>query len=295
MTERKFTTLRKRLDQLGYRQPLGIESVPLVEKLFSDLVHTTESLKNVKLQKGRQDKEKTLYHENVEPYRSDNAKLVKENNDLHLQLIKLREETDQAIRDLKSSVRKLEHENADLKFLNTQYVHKVKALEKDAKAKTERIQELQERNLHAVVETPGGRRKQIPFRRQRMDIESTVSPARNPVESVEGAQDPYVADLLSVADTRIEELQAKVSSLEQDREGSERRNKSLRKQVGFHEQLKLCVSGRSLRYLRRWVCLYVDFISIAVTFVAFEVLTQGTVHCCRILRRSSKMLGALDS
>ena len=32
------------LDQLGYRQPLGIESVPLVERLFSDLVHTTESL-----------------------------------------------------------------------------------------------------------------------------------------------------------------------------------------------------------------------------------------------------------
>lgn len=48
--ERKYTALRKRLDQLGYRQALGIESVPLVEKLFSDLIHTTESLKNAKLQ-----------------------------------------------------------------------------------------------------------------------------------------------------------------------------------------------------------------------------------------------------
>lgn len=231
MTERKFTTLRKRLDQLGYRQPLGIESVPLVEKVFSDLVHTTESLKNLKLQKGRQDKEKALYEDNVEPYRSDNAKLVKENNDLHLQLIKLREETDQTIRNLKSCVRKLEHENADLKFLNTQYVHKVKALEKETKSKTDRIQELQERNLHAVVETPGGRRKQIPFRRQRMDIESTVSPSRNAVDSTDSPHDPYVADLLSVADTRIEELQGLVSTLQQERESGERRNKSLRKQV----------------------------------------------------------------
>lgn len=32
--ERKFVIVRKRLDQLGYRQPLGIESLPLVEKLF---------------------------------------------------------------------------------------------------------------------------------------------------------------------------------------------------------------------------------------------------------------------
>lgn len=32
--ERKFINLRKRLDQLGYRQTLGIESLPLVEKLF---------------------------------------------------------------------------------------------------------------------------------------------------------------------------------------------------------------------------------------------------------------------
>lgn len=48
--ERKFTGLRKRLDQLGYRQPLGVESVPLVERIFNDLLHTTESLRNAKLQ-----------------------------------------------------------------------------------------------------------------------------------------------------------------------------------------------------------------------------------------------------
>ncbi|XP_048589122.1 centrosomal protein of 135 kDa-like isoform X2 [Nematostella vectensis] len=231
MTERKFTTLRKRLDQLGYRQALGIESVPLVEKLFSDLVHTTESLKNLKLQHSKHEKTKTLYEDNVEPYRSDNAKLVKENNELHLQLIKLREDTDQSIRELKGTVRKLEHENADLKFLNTQYVHKVKALEKDAKVKTERIHELQEKNLHAIVETPGGRRKQVPFRRQRMDIESTVSPAKNYSGSLQDVQDPYVADLLSVADNRIEELEAKVLRLQDEKDAGERRNKTLRKQV----------------------------------------------------------------
>ena len=57
-TERRFTSLRKRLDQLGYRQPLGIESLPLVEKLFGDLLHTTESLKSSKQQLGKQKEQK---------------------------------------------------------------------------------------------------------------------------------------------------------------------------------------------------------------------------------------------
>ena len=57
--------------------------------------------------------------------------------------------------DLKASLRRLEHENADLRFLNNQYVHKVRALEKESKTKTDRILQLQEKNFHAVVQTPG--------------------------------------------------------------------------------------------------------------------------------------------
>ena len=233
MADKKFTSLRKRLDQLGYRQALGIESVPLVEKLFSDLVHTTESLRNAKVQLSRQEKDKTLKEDSSEPYRSDNAKLVKENSELHMQLIKQKEDFEETIRGLKATVRKLEHENADLKFLNTQYVHKVKALERDSRTKTEKIQELQEKNLKAVVETPGGRKKQIPFRRQRMDLDSVVPPAEPSSSSnfPASVEDPYVADLLTVADKRIEEMQEDLKRLQDEKEAMERRNKSLRKQV----------------------------------------------------------------
>lgn len=61
--ERKFTGLRKRLDQLGYRQALGIESLPLVERLFNDLLHTTESLRNAKLQITRSKEQKGRNYE----------------------------------------------------------------------------------------------------------------------------------------------------------------------------------------------------------------------------------------
>lgn len=62
---------------------------------------------------------------------------------------------DHFIAELKTHIRRLDHETTDLKFLNNQYVHKVRCLEKDSKAKAERIQQLQEKNMQAVVQTPG--------------------------------------------------------------------------------------------------------------------------------------------
>ncbi|XP_015684919.1 centrosomal protein of 135 kDa, partial [Protobothrops mucrosquamatus] len=90
--ERKFVNLRKRLDQLGYRQPLGVESLPLVEKLFSDLVHTTESLRSTKLSAGKIEKECSNFDVVLGPYREENARLTRENNELHLEVLKLKEQ-----------------------------------------------------------------------------------------------------------------------------------------------------------------------------------------------------------
>ncbi|OWF52870.1 centrosomal protein of 135 kDa-like isoform X1 [Mizuhopecten yessoensis] len=230
--QQKFTNLRKRLDQLGYRQTLGLESLPLAEKLFSDLVHTTESLKHAKLELGKQDTEHKDFDTAVEPYKSDNAKLVKENNDLHQQLIKHKEDSDAVIRELKASLRKLEHENADLKFLSNQYVHKVRQLEKESKAKSERILHLQEKNFHAVVQTPGGKKKNIPFRRQRMEIDTAVPEFDGPSRPLTlPTDDPYVADLLQVADTRILELERQLSIFRDEKEVIDRKLKNFRQQV----------------------------------------------------------------
>lgn len=56
---------------------------------------------------------------------------------------------------MKTTLKKCARETADLKFLNNQYVHKLKLMEKESKAKNEKIQQLQEKNLQAVVQTPG--------------------------------------------------------------------------------------------------------------------------------------------
>lgn len=229
--ERKFINLRKRLDQLGYRQPLAIESLPLVEKLFSDLVHTTESLRNAKLAAGKTEKESRNLDTILEPHKADNARLVKENNELHLGLLKLKEEKDRITRDLKAYIRKLDHETSDLKFLNNQYVHKVRSLEKDSQAKTERILQLQEKNMQAVVQTPGGKKRSVPFRRQRMQIDELLPLCGPTPPSVAQPDDPYIADLLQVADDRIQELQNEVAQLKLDLERAQAGIKHLNNQV----------------------------------------------------------------
>ncbi|XP_064608998.1 centrosomal protein of 135 kDa-like [Liolophura sinensis] len=229
--QQKFSNLRKRLDQLGYRQPLGLESLPLVERLFADLIHTTESLKNAKLEISKKQEDHGSFETAVEPYKSDNAKLVKENNELHIQIIKQTEEANATVRDLKASLRKLEHENTDLKFLNNQYVHKVRQLEQEAREKADRIIHLQEKNFHAVVQTPGGKKKTIPFRRQRMQIDSTVPAAEIVAKQAALAEDPYVADLLQVADSKIAELNKQVKTLTDLNDVKERKLKNFKQQV----------------------------------------------------------------
>jgi len=48
MLEHRYRDLRRHLDELGYRQPLVVESLALVERLLSDLLHTTQSLRHYK-------------------------------------------------------------------------------------------------------------------------------------------------------------------------------------------------------------------------------------------------------
>ncbi|XP_068042883.1 centrosomal protein of 135 kDa isoform X2 [Anomalospiza imberbis] len=245
--ERRFVNLRKRLNQLGYRHPLGVDSLPLVEKLFSDLVHTTESLRKAKFSSGKTEKECSNYDTILEPYKAETARLTRENNDLHLEILKLKEQSDRHVKDLKASLRRIEHETTDLKFLNNQYIHKIKLLEKETKAKTEKIQQLQEKNLQAVVQTPGGRKKSIPFRRQRMQIDQLVPPSGVSAYPVPQPEDPYIADLLQVADNRIQELQSEVTELQEKLETSESGMKKYSKQVEIRdkeiERLMLALDG----------------------------------------------------
>ncbi|XP_006898157.1 PREDICTED: centrosomal protein of 135 kDa [Elephantulus edwardii] len=245
--ERKYVNIRKRLDQLGYRQTLTVECLPLVEKLFSDLVHTTESLRKSKLSAVKAEKESANFDFVLEPYKVENARLCRENNDLYLELMKLREQSDQQIKELTGALKKSSRETSDLKFLNNQYIHKLKLVEKESRAKNDKIQLLQEKNLQAVVQTPGGKKRSIAFRRQRMQIDEPVPPSEVSSYPVPQPDDPYIADLLQVADNRIQELQEEVCALQEKLTAMENGVRDYNKQIELREQeierLSLALDG----------------------------------------------------
>ena len=182
---------------------------------------------------------KVVWEQHVEPYRNDNARLIKENNELHQQIIRLKENSELRIRELKASLRRLEHENADLKFLNTQYLQKLRTQEKESVSKTEKIIELHEKNFQAVIQTPGGKRKHIPFRRQRMDIDCTVPagapPSKHKSQGEIPTPDPYVVDLLQVADQRMADLQGLLETEQKERKTLEQSISAMRRQIENRE------------------------------------------------------------
>ena len=175
-SEQRYAALRKRLDQLGFQQPLGMESLPLVQRLLADLVRTTTSLKNarnngksgVSHSNGAGDASSScatttttvaigmaLGQSSLDSYKAENARLVRENTDVHLRLLRAKEDHEKALKAIKTDLRKVEHQNTDLRFLNSQYLHKLGVLERETEEKAKRILKLQEQNFQAVVHTPG--------------------------------------------------------------------------------------------------------------------------------------------
>ena len=177
-----------------------------------------------------------MWEQHVEPYKDDNARIIKENNKLNQKIMKMKESSERRIRDIETKMRRTEHENTDIKFLNTQYLQRLRAQEKDLDRMTEKMVELQEKNLQAVIQTPGGKKKHIPFRRQRMEIDC-VLPESDGRGSVPMAPmpDPYVADLLHVADERMAGLQEAVRAGEKDKERLQESLEALRRQVDNRE------------------------------------------------------------
>ncbi|CAH8563812.1 unnamed protein product [Schistosoma margrebowiei] len=242
----KFTKLRKRLDQLGYKQPLGLDSLPLVERLFYDLVWTTENLRKVRSELSSQIQIRSTVEDYIAPYKADNGKLIRENNEINHHLMVLRQDYEENIRGLKGECRRLENENEDMKYFNSQCLDKIHNYEREAKRMVEQILYLQEKNFQAVVYTPDGGKKQLPFRRQRMDIDG-LAPLSKEAKTLNNENYccsiaqiwekanvkgiPKTYNLLEIATKRCEELESQLHNLEEELELNEKKVENFRQQV----------------------------------------------------------------
>ena len=115
--EKVYINLKKKLEALQYNYPLGLESVFLVDKLLNDLIKTNEGFQKLKkiseIQKSELESEK----QSTLPLRSENQKIVNENNSLHREMIKIKEEIDKKELKFESAIRKLNEEKEEMRFL----------------------------------------------------------------------------------------------------------------------------------------------------------------------------------
>ncbi|XP_066998908.2 centrosomal protein of 135 kDa [Anabrus simplex] len=220
VVQKRYKALRKQLDELGYRNILPIDALPLVERLVSDLLHTTESLRHYKELAQDNFKDRCFFEKGTEPYRLENASLVRECNELHLKTLQLAEEAEKTQKELKFRIRKLESENSDLLFLNSKFVAQVKELENESADKSRKIVNLQSKNLQTSVTTQGGKKKSLPTRQPTLEIDDPLTPSRPWKErywSVRSqVKDPYIANMVEICDQRTTCLAREISRLREE-------------------------------------------------------------------------------
>ncbi|KAM3966229.1 centrosomal protein 135kDa [Aphomia sociella] len=105
-----YFNLKHKLEELGYNNSLPVEAVPLVECVLADLLQTTRSLQHyMDLSKEALQQRDSLMLE-AEPYKCDNAKLIQENNQLHRDIIRLKEENLKITKESKRKIKTISEE-----------------------------------------------------------------------------------------------------------------------------------------------------------------------------------------
>ncbi|XP_064100884.1 cingulin-like [Macrobrachium nipponense] len=239
--------VRKTLDSLGYREPLPPNGLPLVTRILDDLINASKELKTTTEELTQVKKKCDNASASVVPYQEENGRLLTQLNTLHMENINLREQNEKHAKELHNALQKLEEENQDLRFIVGEYQRKIEDLESEARKKTEKILQLQEKNLKAVVSTPGGQKKQIPFHRQRLEITShlpeKIMSSCNKCSKCGCAgagqfpnnNDAYLADLLRMTDQKLQDLQHEVECSRRQAKENENQCNMLKKQIANRE------------------------------------------------------------
>lgn len=89
----QFAKLKGLLESRGYSQHLDITSGPLAERLISDLVSAERTLETAVHKAEQAAKANSVWQGQLDPLRKENARLIRENNQLHLAIIKDSEES----------------------------------------------------------------------------------------------------------------------------------------------------------------------------------------------------------
>ncbi|XP_051170534.1 centrosomal protein of 135 kDa-like isoform X2 [Leptopilina boulardi] len=216
----RYRTVQKHLDGLGYKQTLPLDALPLVENLLADLIQTTESLKHFKSVAQDNIESCSQLQLSVNPYKCDNARLVQENNELHVELMREKEAHQKELYDLKKCLRRVEVEHGDLQLSSSRNLQRIKDLETESANKSKKILELQGKCCKPVVSNvslASKKRTCYPLRRPLLECE-ILPKSKSSSTSLQTARqvEPYVVDFVAMADLRMNCLNYEVTKLKEE-------------------------------------------------------------------------------
>ena len=118
--EREYMRVKKSLEVLGYKDPLGIDSVSIVNKVLNDLIKTTEGFKKLQDERDKLRNELKSQGDLILPFRNENIRLTKENNELHQEMIKLKDVLEKNSSANLQNITKIKNEKEEFKLLLSQ-------------------------------------------------------------------------------------------------------------------------------------------------------------------------------
>ncbi|OWR43140.1 centrosomal protein of [Danaus plexippus plexippus] len=123
-----YFDLKRKLEDLGYTNTLSLDSVPLVQCIVADLLQTTRSLQHyMDLSKEALMQRDALMIE-AEPYKCDNIKLIQENNQLHKEIMLVKEEHLKITKESRRKIKNLTDELSKKEALISKLQHDIRDL-----------------------------------------------------------------------------------------------------------------------------------------------------------------------
>ncbi|KAK4321430.1 hypothetical protein Pmani_007750 [Petrolisthes manimaculis] len=264
--------VRERLDYLGYHEPLSPHSLPLVQHLLKDLLANNKQLSEAQTQLTDLKKRCEDGENSVVPYKEENGRLLTQLNQLHMDNITLKEHTLKQGKELSNALEKLEEDCEGLKLLLCECQRREEELKAESAKKSEKIIQLQQRNLKPpVITTPRGGKVAVPLHRQRLEITSHLPPNTmssvfkcsncgreettrpnnnnnnnnnkddsnkndsNKTNNNNNNNDVYLADLLRMTDHKLMELQREAEDSRRQTKLSHEQCTTLKKQIETRE------------------------------------------------------------
>ena len=118
--EREYIRVKKSLEVLGYKDPLGLDSVSVVNKVLNDLIKTTEGFKKLQDERDKLRIELKNQGDLILPLRNENIQLTKENNELHKEMITLKDNLEKHNNANMQNITRNENEKEEFKLLLNQ-------------------------------------------------------------------------------------------------------------------------------------------------------------------------------